>query len=454
MSVIELQKTLLEEWIGKKIGIQSDLLTREQISLYQLEKLRTTIGWAYQNSPFYRTMWKDIDAVKLSCLQDLECFPFITAKHLKEQALQLLCVSQSEIHRIVTLDSSGTTGNPKRIYFTASDQELTIDFFQQGMSSMLTTGDRVLILLPGERIGSIGDLLKIALKRAGARPISHGIVTNLSETLKTIVRQGVDCLVGIPSQVLALAKYTEFTGQAISLKSVLLSTDHVPYSIIEELKRVWNCQVFEHYGMTEMGLGGGLDCMAHAGYHLREADLYFEIIDSNGKPVPEGQTGEVVFSTLTRQGMPLIRYRTGDISRFIPEPCPCGTLLRRMEPVRNRKNSVVFLEEQSCFTLADLDEKLFAVPEVIDFTVTVDNMRHATQLKITAWILGESKVRINSEILIALQALPNLEQARLAGSLSISIDIIRDVVIHVPNPAKRKIVELKKTDGKSDNLFE
>jgi len=454
MSIIALQKTLLEEWIGKKIGIQSDLLTREQISLYQLEKLRTTIGWAYQNSPFYRMMWKDIDAVKLNCLQDLERFPFITAKHLKEQALQLLCVSQSEIHRIVTLDSSGTTGNPKRIYFTAADQELTIDFFQQGMSSMLTAGDRVLILLPGERIGSIGDLLKVALKRAGARPIPHGIVTNLSETLKTIVRQGVDCLVGIPSQVLALARYTEFTGQGISLKSILLSTDHVPYSIIEELKRVWNCQVFEHYGMTEMGLGGGLDCMAHAGYHLREADLYFEIIDSNGKLAPEGQTGEVVFSTLTRQGMPLIRYRTGDISRFIPEPCPCGTLLRRMEPVRNRKSSVVFLADQSCFTLADLDEKLFAVPEVIDFTVAVDNMRHTTQLKITVWILGESKERINSEILIALKALPNLEQARLAGSLSISIDINRDTAIHVPNPAKRKIVELKKTDGKSDNLFE
>lgn len=454
MSVIALQKTLLEEWIGKKIGIQSDLLTREQISLYQLGKLRTTIGWAYQNSPFYRTMWKDIDAVKLSCLQDLERFPFITAKHLKEQALQLLCVSQSEIHRIVTLDSSGTTGNPKRIYFTAADQELTIDFFEQGMSSMLIAGDRVLILLPGERTGSIGDLLKVALKRAGARPISHGIVTNLSETLKTIVRQGVDCLVGIPSQVLALARYTEFTGQAISLKSVLLSTDHVPYSIMEELKRVWNCQVFEHYGMTEMGLGGGLDCMAHAGYHLREADLYFEIIDSNGKPVPEGQTGEVVFSTLTRQGMPLIRYRTGDISRFIPESCPCGTLLRRMEPVRNRKNSVVFLEDQSGFTLADLDEKIFAVPGVIDFTVAVDNMRHTTQLNITVWILGECKERINSAILAAVKSLPKLERARLAGSLSISIDINRDVAIHVPHPGKRKIMELKKTDGESDNLFE
>ena len=89
--------------------------------------------------------------------------------------------------------------------------------------------------------------------------------------------------------------------------------------------------------MTEMGLGGGVQCSARQGYHLREADLYFEIVDPHsGEPLPEGELGEVVFTTLTREGMPLIRYRTGDLSRFLPGQCPCGTLLRSMESIRQR----------------------------------------------------------------------------------------------------------------------
>ena len=89
------------------------------------------------------------------------------------------------------------------------------------------------------------------------------------------------------------------------------------------------------HGMTEMGLGGAAQCEAGLGYHLQEGDLYFEIVHpETGAALPDGALGEVVFTTLTRQGMPLVCYRTGDLSRFIPEPCPCGSVLRSMEIVR------------------------------------------------------------------------------------------------------------------------
>jgi len=449
ISTVALRKTRLEAWILKKIGAQTNLLTREQISQYQLEKLRETIGWAYKNSPFYRNLWKDVGDKELSCLVDLYRFPFATAEHLRAEALQFICVSQSEISRIVTLDSSGTTGSPKRIYFTAADQELTIDFFQQGMSILLETGDRVLILLPGERIGSIGDLLKTALERAGTSPIPHGVVTNISETLEIMVREKVDSLVGIPSQVLALARYTEFSGQSISLKSVLLSTDHVPEAITQELQRVWGCRVFEHYGMTEMGLGGGLDCEAHAGYHLREADLYFEIVDKQGEPVPDGQEGEVVFTTLTRQGMPLIRYRTGDISRFLVAPCLCGTVLRRLDWIAKRKNDLVCLSEDQCFAIPDLDEKVFSVPGVVDYTVSVDNIQFATKLQISVWMLGTSNTGAELVLYEALNRVPVIQQAEKAGRLSVAVRIIDCTVdTLLPSPVKRRMMELKEADGK------
>src|SRR6266536_362816 len=138
-------------------------------------------------------------------------------------------------------------------------------------------------------------------------------------------REQVDCVVGIPAQILSLVRCRGPFADVPSrrLKRVLLCSDHVPERIVQEIKREWACEVFEHYGMTEMGLGGGVDCEAHCGYHVREADLYLEIVDiDTGRPVPAGRFGEIVFTTLTRRGMPFIRYRTGDISRFLPGVCP------------------------------------------------------------------------------------------------------------------------------------
>ena len=207
---------------------------------------------------------------------------------------------------------------PKRIYFTGEDQELTVDFFRWAISTMVGPGWRVLILLPGERPGSVGDLLAAALKRLGAVGVPHGLIREASQTLDVMEEERIDALVGIPVQVLALARQSK--GRAAPGR-VLLSADYVPDSIKKELHSVWGCEVYTHYGMTEMGFGGGMECEARQGYHLRETDLYVEIVDpETGNPVLDGEPGEVVFTTLTRRGMPLIRYRTGDVSRFLPDP--------------------------------------------------------------------------------------------------------------------------------------
>ena len=115
-----------------------------------------------------------------------------------------------------------------------------------------------------------------------------------------------------------------------------MTTHDVPRAIAETLEKAWDCRVFNHYGMTEMGLGGGVECEALAGT-TRDADLYFEVVDhESGQAVPDGKKGEVVFTTLTRRGMPLYTIQDRGQGRFIPQPCPCGTALRRMEPVRGR----------------------------------------------------------------------------------------------------------------------
>ncbi len=111
------------------------------------------------------------------------------------------------------------------------------------------------------------------------------------------------------------------------------------------LEETFGCCVYEHYGMTEMGLGCAVSCGYGRGYHVREADLYIELINPITGQVVEGEGrkpgysnyGEIVFTTLTRKGMPFIRYRTGDFSRWILEPCPCGSVLKRLDKVAPRE---------------------------------------------------------------------------------------------------------------------
>jgi phenylacetate-CoA ligase len=363
--------TPLEPWITNKIG-------HAGLAEYQLGKLRETLRLAREHSRFYRQQLDDAP-IDLASLDDLTRLPYTTAADLRADPLSFVCVSQDDIQRVVTLDAanfplatlttSGTTGQPKRLYFTRDDQELTIDFFRAGMSTFTAPGDRVLILLPGETPGSVGDLLATALIRLGAAPIKHGPVRDAASTLDVIRRERISVLVGVPTHVLSLARCP---GQSrLQLKSVLLTTDHVSHAIKRVVEERFDCQVYNHYGMTEMGLGGGVDCAARRGYHLREADLLFEIVDpQTGEVLPAGDCGEVVFTTLTRRGMPLIRYRTGDVSRFIPGACPCGTSLKTLERITQRLSGRVPCGPRY-MTIADLDEALFAIDGVLNFTATL-----------------------------------------------------------------------------------
>jgi len=241
------------------------------------------------------------------------------------------------------------------------------------------------------------------------RPVPHGLVQNPETVLDIMAKERINTLVGIPTQVLALVYYepAEQEKDRIFIKNVLLSTDHVPAALAKHLEEAWGCRVFNHYGMTEMGLGGGVECEALAGYHLREADLLFEIVDpESGEVLPEGEEGEVVFTTLTRRGMPLIRYRTGDIARFIPEPCPCGTVLKRLSPVKDRVKGRIPLTGGGFLSMSGLDEALFAVKGVTNFKASLFTDNNRDRLEITVQVAGKAPGDITVLIEQALYSVP------------------------------------------------
>lgn len=337
--------------------------------------------------------------------------PFSTGEDLRDREEDFLCVRPNIISRIVTLPTGGSMGIPKRIYFTEEDQQLTVDYFENGMQLLTDKNDTVLILMPAEIPGSIGMLLAQGLENFGAKTIRYGLpktdwtksLQEAEELLELMRREHVTAVVAVPAHMETLAKLmirqtasdspapaaspkppapqtpggrfseaaatqpnrrntpesadpggspdspsTNQTNAPIKLTSVLLSADYVPEDAVAIIRQAFQCHVYEHYGMTEMGLGCAVDCGEGGGYHIRELDLYLEIIDpQTGEVIRDDRPGEIVFTTLTRKGMPFIRYRTGDRSRWILQQCPCGSILKKLGKVESRNVVKGYLRSDS-----------------------------------------------------------------------------------------------------------
>ncbi len=357
-------KRFLDIWTEKKTGTDPGLLTRGRIDAYTEKKLEETLLYSVENSPFYRERIGDAPAFKAwekgesDFLGMFRSLPFTDSGDLRERGLDFLCVNPGKISRVVTLDTGGTTGKPKRIFFTEEDQALTVDYFRNGMQLLTGKGDRLLILMPARAPGSIGTLLAEAVEGFGAVPFTYGLPAmkplagfggeegkrEAYEILEIMRKEKITSVVAVPTHMRMLAeaaaegKKSDPDFRIPTLKTALLSAEYVGERDCLLVRETFGCDVYEHYGMTEMGLGCAVSCGRGKGYHVREADLYIEIIDpETGRETPDGEEGEIVFTTLTRKGMPFIRYRTGDRSRWIKESCPCGSLLKRLDKVGERK---------------------------------------------------------------------------------------------------------------------
>lgn len=409
----------LDTLVRAQLGPSGRTYRREDIDRYQAERLRETLLWARERSPFYRAR---LGSAMPDRTEDIRLLPFTTAADLAADPARFVCVSQSEISRVVTLETSGTTGKPKRLFFTADDRKITFDYFRHGLSSMVAPGDTALVLLPRGNPGSLGGLLDAALHRLGARALfADGTETVLERHRPALV-------IGAPVPVLSLARRASSSGGFP--RRALLCADHIPKGIVRFLEEARNCEVFHDWGMTEMGYGGGVDCHAHAGYHLQEGDFLFEIVDpESGVPLPEGESGEVVLTTLTRRGMPLIRYRTGDVSRFIPGPCACGSPLKRLGRIATRNAGRIPLGDGE-ITQGALDEALFASAEVADFKAS---FRPGTPHRLRVEVLspdihGEAANErgLARRLDALLEGIPSLHRARTAGRLHVDIAITMD----------------------------
>ena len=347
-----MKQSNLDAWICQTENLQH--LTRETLKELQLSRLNQILQSQKERGGFYKNLPDHLDS-----LEDLKTLPFTTAEMLAEQPGKFLQTSQSEVSRIISGATSGTTGPAKRVFYTENDTEHTIGFFAAGISEMAQPGDRVIIAFPFSGPFGLGDLIEQAVLRIGAEPIRAGIGKTYAQLYSLFEETQPSCYIGFPVPLLSLAR---FYGPSFPLKRALISGDASPKEVLTQLQKLLPGELFPHYGSREMGLGGAITCPAYEGMHLRENHVIAEIIGPDLLPVPDGEWGELVITTIGLEAMPLIRYRTGDRTRFFPSPCPCGSAARRLDNVSRITSSFPSIE--------DLDNLLFSVSELIDYQVS------------------------------------------------------------------------------------
>ncbi len=357
-------------------------LQREAIETAQFSLLRRALAHAKANSPFYRKHLDHINTRDIRCRTKLAGLPFLLPEHLTAAAMPLQCLSQSRVARIITLSTSGSTGRPKRIAFDRTDLQSTGDFFRAGMKNLLNKKDAVLILLPADTPDSTGHLLYNSLQQNGN--FAHTLWPPQAEkAAQLVITHKVRTIVGLPQHLLALSCHFARMPQAVAgIRNMLLCSDYAPRALRQRIEENCGCTTFLHYGTTESGLGGGVECAAHCGCHLREADLLIEIIDpETGAPLPDGESGEVVLTTLSRRCMPLFRYRTGDRAALMRSPCPCGAAAARLVSIQGRQLQYT-LADGTILTSQMLDDHLFAEPALIDYRASLEQRQGREQLDI------------------------------------------------------------------------
>lgn len=334
----------------------------------QLEGLKWTVGHAYRGSSFYR---KRLDEARVQpgdirTLDDLKRLPFTTSKDLQEgYPFPLLSVPFEKVVRIHA--SSGTTGKRKVLAYSRKDIDDWAHFFARCYETAeLTPEDRVQIAV-GYGVWTAGVGFQLGCERFGAMAIPAG-PGNLDMQCQFLVDFQTTAMCCTASMGLLMAEEVHRRGikDQIRLRKMIFGSERSSEAMRNRIKESLNLEhLFDIPGMTELyGPGTGLDCVYHTGIHYW-ADYYIlEILDPETlQPVPEGEIGEMVVTTLRKEATPLIRYRTRDLTRIIPGQCSCGSVLPRHDRLLGRSDDMIIFRAVNIYP-GQIDHVLSGIPGI------------------------------------------------------------------------------------------
>ena len=334
--------------------LRCERMEREETRVLQLARLKDTLTRVYERVPFYRERF-DAAGVKpadLERIEDISKFPFTVKTDLRDNyPYGLFAVPLKQVVRLHA--SSGTTGKPIVVGYTKNDLDVWAECIARMATGVGVTAEDVAQVTFGYGLFTGAFGLHYGLERIGATvvPASSG---NSEKQIMLMQDFGTTALIGTPSYCLHLAEVAVEMGidpTALPIRVGLFGSEAWSEKMRSVLERAWGIKATDNYGLSEvMGPGPAGECEFTNGMHISEDHFLFEIIDpETGATLDYGQEGEVVITTLTREAMPLIRYRTRDISVLNPTPCDCGRTTARMRKVTGRTDDMLIISGVNVF---------------------------------------------------------------------------------------------------------
>ncbi|PZX48713.1 phenylacetate--CoA ligase family protein [Algoriphagus chordae] len=392
----------------------------EIIKAFQEEKLRETISYVFERSPFYQKLFAE-DAIKpqdIQTLEDLKKIPVTTKTDLQRHNDDFICVPNSQLIDYVT--TSGTLGDP--VTFALTDKDL----------DRLAYNEAVSLACSGVESSHVLQLMTTMDRRfmaglayfMGARKLGAGIIrvgAGVPELQwDSILKFKPDYLISVPSFLLKLIDYAKTNGielENVSVKGVICigepvrNEDFSLNTLAQKITSQWPIQLYSTYASTEMNTAFA-ECNAQQGGHHHPELIIVELLDENNQEVPENEVGELTVTTLGLEGMPLLRFKTGDMVRAHKEPCSCGRNTLRLGPVVGRKNHMIKYKGTTLYPQA-IYNALNGFEEIKNYQIEISSnalgideilVRVATEIR-----SEELLVSIKDHIRAKLRVTPKLE---------------------------------------------
>jgi phenylacetate-CoA ligase len=400
-----------------------ECIDRKVLKEIQLEQLQKLINRLYSDVPFYRQKMLDtgIKPEDIRSLDDVRYLPFTEKQDLRDNyPFGLFAVPKEEIIRFHA--SSGTTGKPTVAAYTKRDLDNWADIMARDLSCAGINKSSVVQVSYGYGLFTGGLGMHYGVERLGATviPASGG---NTARQIQLIKDFNVTTICCTPSYALNLADYINEHGINIkdfSLRTGIFGAEPWTDHMRNEIENQLHIKAHDIYGLTEiMGPGVAMECEFNQGLHIWEDAFYPEIVDEKGQVLPDGEEGELVITTLQKEAMPLLRYRTHDITRLIAQPCPCGRTHRKIEKVKMRTDDMLIVRGVNVFP-SQAETLLMHIEGIRpQFRLTVDRVKNLDTLLVEV----ELDNRLIGDTVKDLENLRNKVAKTLSEGLLVRCDV-------------------------------
>ena len=407
--------------------------TRSEIEAIQSEKLKKIVRHAYDNLRYYRDKMNALSLTPddVKSIADVNKLPFTTKEDLRDNyPFGTFAVPNKEIVRIHA--SSGTTGKAKVLGYTRGDLEMWAECVARCLTMAGITENDVVQVAYGYGLFTGGLGAHAGAEKLGAMvvPMSTGNTKKLITMMKDLGATAIACT---PSYLLHIIEVLESTGEIneIALKSAICGAEPWTENMRNEIERRLHVRAHDIYGLTEMmGPGVACDCEFHKGLHICEDHFLAEIVDEKTLlPLPTGETGELVMTTLSKYGVPLIRYRTRDLTSLNYDKCECGRTSARIARFKGRSDDMMIIRGVNVFP-SQIEAALLEIEEATaHYVINVDRINNMDTLEIQV----ELKEQYFSDEIRKLEAI----NQKIARNLQQSIGLAAKVKLVEPNSIER-----------------